>query len=312
MHAREAGRRLTASWVSVLAALTRAFCIAACAGCAAPQAETVVLRGSDRVVGRAALGSQVVILTTEPALVRISPESGEVSRHPIAPQDRSGPKLWGLGAVDQTLYSVADFKRLVRLEIVPAGFHPRIVAPFDHAVGNMIDTPGGMAVQRVVDDAGQPIAAAVNVRGEFETMAAPMRVAMGLARAEEGLMHLLACSVPPRVLCWMPGANVLLAVDDRGIRPVVTLAAVPRIAPGLLIARPTARAIQDALWISDDAVVVLFQDGEASASRLGEFDLSGRLRRELAPSEPLRLLVSQGASGILAITPSGRLTKVVQ
>jgi hypothetical protein len=296
--------------VGVLAALTRAFSIAVCAGCVTPQAEPVVLVGPDRVAGRASLGSQVVLLTTEPALLHISPDSAQLARHAIAGRDRSKPKLWGLGAIDGTLYSIADFRRLVRFEATDAGFEVRDVAQLDRAVGNMVDTPAGIAVQRAVDAPGEPIAAGLGARGDFNVISAPLRGAMGLARAEEGLMHLLTCSVPPSAICWMPGSNELLAIDDRGIRHLATLHSVPRIAPRLLIARPTARAIQDALWIDEKLFAVLFQDGVSEASVLAEFNPSGAMVRVLAPSQPLRLLVANGSAGLLAVTQAGSLIRV--
>lgn len=312
VHARKAGWRLAGSRVSVLAALTRAFCVAASAGCASPQAESVVLRGADRVVGRAAVGVDIAMLTSEPALLRINPQSGEVARYPILGRDRSKPKLWGLGAIDDGLYSVADFKRLVRLETTGAGIEARDVADLEYAAGNLLDAPSGMFAQRVVDAPGQPIAARLDAAGKAQPIRAPVRVSMGLARAEEGLLHLLTCSVPPRAVCWMPGSNDILALDDTGLRHLSTLHAVPRIAPTLLIARPTARAIQDALWTSDDLLMVLFQDGGNAGTVMASFDRSGRMVQRLRSGQPLRLLVAEREGAVLAITREGTLTEAAR
>ena len=290
--------------------LTRVFCVAACAGCAAPTAETVVLRGADRVIGRAALGQQVVMLTNEPALIRIDAESGRSTRQAVAGPDRAKPRLWGLGQIAGGLYSINEFKRLVRLDISASGVEARDVAQLARAAGNLIDTPSGMAVQFAADDPGEPIAAGLDQAGYLAAISAPARVPLGLQRAEEGLLHLLTCSAPPRVLCWTPGSNALLAADDRGIQPLVTIEVIPRIAPTLLIARPTARAIQDALWLGDDLVAVLFQDGDAAGTVLAEFNLAGRMVRQLQPQQPVRLLVSATRGGMLAITESGLLTQV--
>lgn len=312
VHARKAGRRLTAPRVGVVTALTRAFCLAVSAGCAAPQAESVVLRGSDRVVGRAALGSDIAMLTNEPALIRIHATSGELSRHSIRGRDGAKPGLWGLGAIGDALYSVADFKRLVRIESGDAGFQTRDVAQLDHAAGNVLDAPSGMFGQRVVDEPGRPVAARLDGDGKFHPIDAPARVSMGLARAEEGLLHLLTCSVPPRAICWMPGSNDILALDDSGLRHLATLHAVPRIAPTLLIARPTARAIQDALWMSDDLLVVLFQDGGDAGTVMASFDRSGRMVQRIRSLQPLRLLVAEAEGAVLAITREGTLARVAR
>lgn len=294
----------------MLAALTRAFCVAACAGCAAPHAEVVALRASERVIGRAALGGQVVMLTSAPALVAITPDSGEVSRRALAGRDRTAPKLWGLGEVDDALYSVSGFKRLVRLDVSQSGIDARLGMEIARSIGNLVDTQAGMAAQLAVGEPGMPMALAIDQRGHLEEMNAPPRVSFGLARAEESLLHLLTCSVPPRVLCWTPGSNGLLSFDDGGLRSLVTLEAIPRIAPALMLARPGARSIQDALWIDDGLMAVLFQDGDDSGPLLAEFNMAGRMLRRLAPAQPLRVLVAARAGRIIAVTQSGVLIEV--
>ena len=88
--------------------------MAAAAGCASPPEGAAALHAGERVIGRAALNSLIVLLTSEPALITADLELRTLRRTPIA--RRAGePSLWGLGESDGVLHSIAGFSDLVRL-----------------------------------------------------------------------------------------------------------------------------------------------------------------------------------------------------
>jgi len=287
-------------------ALTRACIIVTAAGCAAPD-RPEVLGAGETVIGRAALDRRIVILTSEPALMTADLEARTLRRAPIA--RRAGdPSLWGLGEDAGVLFSVAEFSDLVRVGLDGSARH---AARFQHAMGNLLDTAAGMAGQRAVDSAGTPLAWRVDASAGLSPMPGARRHPLGMSRAEEGALHLLTCSVPPEVVCWLPGSNELLTIDRGQVSPVARIDTVVPIAPARLIAEPASRAIQDAVPTGRGTYVVLFREqphGEHTV--MAEFGARGGRLRVLSAPEPLRLLLGVRNDAIFAITMSGHLKEV--
>lgn len=288
-------------------ALTRACLLAAAAGCAAPPEGTAVLHAGETVIGRAALGDHVVLLTSAPALITADLRARRLHRTVIADQ-ASAPKFWGLGEADGALYTVAGFTDLTRLE--PDG-SARHTARFQRPIGNLLDTEAGMAAQLAGDNPGAALAWAVDPSAGMTAMRGRLRSSLAMSRAEEGVLHLLTCSAPPRVLCWLPGTHELLTIGSTHVTAVARLETVAPIAPARLLARPDQRAIQDALSTDRGTFLVLYRPSdEGDRVIAAEFGASGEQLRVLRPAEPLRLLLGVHDGVVLGITTSGRVTEV--
>lgn len=286
-------------------ALTRASMFAA-SGCVAT-AQDAVVSTSETITGRALANERLVLLTNEPALVTIDLAARTSARTPLTRAGR-GSGLWGLGEAAGTLYSISEFVDLVRLG-EDGTVHP--AARFPQAIGNLIDIREGMATQHAVGEPGAPLAWLTDASAALSAIEGPARQALGLSRAEEGVLHLLSCSIPPRVVCWLPGANQLLSFDGRRLAAAVPLETVARIAPARLLAHPESRAIQDAVATAGGTFVVLYGLSEGSDRRaLAEFGADGRRLRTLQPSAPIRLLLKAGRGVLHAIDRNGRLAEV--
>lgn len=288
-------------------ALTRACMLAAAAGCASPPAGAAALHAGETVIGRAALDSRIVLLTSEPALITADLDLRTLRRTLVA-RSAGEPSLWGLGESGGVLHSIAGFSDLTRLG--PDG-SARHRTRFQHAMGNLIDTADGMAVQRAVDNAGAPLLWRVDASAGLSPMTGPRRQALGLSRAEEGALHLLSCSAPPGIVCWLPGSNELLTIDRSQVSPVARLDAVMPIAPARLIGQPSSRAIRDAVPTGRGTYVVLVgEHGRREQTVLVEFGARGERLRVIPAPEPLRLLLGVRGDLIMAITASGLLKEV--
>lgn len=272
-----------------------------------PPAGAAALYAGETVVGRAAVDSHIVLLTSEPALITADLELRTLRRTPIA--RRAGdPTLWGLGESGGALHSIEGFSDLVRLGFDGSARH---TARFQHAMGNLIDTGAGMVAQRAVDSAGTPLVWRVDASAGLSPMAGARRQSLGMSRAEEGALHLLSCSVPPDVVCWLPGSNELLAIDRSQVSPVARIDTVVPIAPVRLIAEPASRAIQDAVPSGRGTYIVLFREhAQREHAVMAEFGAHGERLRVLAAPEPLRLLLGVRGGVIMAVAVSGRLLEV--
>jgi hypothetical protein len=286
-------------------ALTRASVLAAAAGCASPQAGPPL--AGETIAGRALVDGRVVLLTTAPALITVDLDARTLARTPI-PRHASAPALWGLGEAGGALYTIAGFSDLMRVD---AGGHVRHAARFNRPMGNLLDTPDGMAAQAAVDSAGTALVWDTDTSARLSAMGGRLRDPLALSRAEESALHLLSCSTPPDVLCWLPGSNELLTIAGNQVSAMARLDTVSPIAPARLIEQPTLRTIQDAISTSPDTLIVLFRRPDEGARLVvGEFDAAGRQRRTLTPAEPLRLLLGVREGRVVALAASGRLTEV--
>src|SRR5690606_35696386 len=156
------------------------------------------LRPTETIVGRAALGTETVLLTDRPALVHVDRDSGRQRIVPIR-SERAPTEFWGLAENDAALYTVARFDTLLRIE--PDGAVVDVAA-LDHSVSNLIDLVDGVAGQRASGTAGEPLLVRVDPDGSTRPLLGPTRRDLGLSPPEALLLQLLRCSAPPRVLCW--------------------------------------------------------------------------------------------------------------
>ena len=283
--------------------LTRVLLAAACSGCRLAAPHDLAVTPRDIIVGRATTPAGIVILTNEPALVRVDWE-GRIFRSAL---QKPPAKLWGLASAGDELFSVAGFVDLVR---VSSGGAVDKRARFPNPIANLVDTEDGMAAQLAVDAAGAALLMAADKGARLGAMPGMRRSAFGLSRAEEGVLHLLSCSAPPRVTCWLPGSDELLKVDERGVTAAARLEKVERITPARLIAQPARRAIHDALALPGDTFVVLLGRPGSSKPVITIFDGAGRLKREVATVRPLRVLLDQSERGVRAIDVDGRVIEV--
>lgn len=197
---------------------------------------------------------------------------------------------------------------LVRLS--PDGTRTRAAA-FRKPMGNLFDTEDAMAGQIAIDDASMPLAWSIDEAGGMDALAGSVRQSLGASRAEEGVLHLLSCSVPPRVICWLPGSSQLFVLEDDRLEARLELESVASLSPARMLERPESRLIQDALRTEHGTIVAAVRDvPEKPGTTLAEYGAKGRLLRRLSPPAPLRLLVGSRAGTVFAITVSGRLVGV--
>lgn len=288
-------------------ALTRVLLAVSIAGCGGSATEPG-LWTSETIAGRAVAGGRIALLTTEPALVWIDPATRAIERRPIAQAGES--KLWGLGEINGDLYSVAGFTNLVR---VNASGRAEAHAALAQPVGNLIDTEDGMAAQYAVDPPGAALLWRTSASGTMVSMPGATRRPLGMSRAEEGVLHLVTCSVPPAPVCWTPGSNHLFWLDGFEVRYGPYLQSVQPIEPARLIEEPSARVIHDALRTPHGTVLVVFTPSrDAAMPALAEFDREGKQLRTFAVREPVRVLLAVREGSVLALARSGRLMEVAR
>ena len=283
-------------------ALTRASLALALAGCGGSAAAPGV-NDNETIAGRALVAGRIALLTTGPAVVWIDPATRAIGRHPISQAGES--KLWGLGEIDGNLYSVAGFSELVR---VRADGRAEPHAAFPQPVGNLVDTAEGMAAQYAVDQAGTALMWRASATGGLTPMKGATRRPLGMSRAEEGVMHVVTCSVPPATICWMPGSNQPFWLDGFELRMGPRLQSLSAIEPARLLEQPAARVIHDALPTRDDTLIVLFSGSKGA--ELAEFDRDGKRLRTFAAEEPLRILLAMREGAIVGLARSGRVVEV--
>jgi hypothetical protein len=122
-------------------------------------------------------------------------------------------------------------------------------------------------------------------------------------------MHLLSCSLPGRVVCWLPGSDEVLELTDGGLFAIATLDGVRRIAPARLIEQPHRRAIHDVVLTPAGTLIVLF-DRDRRGPGLAEFDSGGKLLRRLETRLRIRMLLDANADRVRAVTSIGQIVEV--
>ena len=265
------------------------------------------LRATETIIGRALWQGREMLLTDAPALVAVDRVTGTLARTVIeAPPDlRFAP--WGLAEADGALFTVSGFVRLMRLT---PGASIAEVARLDRPLANLVDLAHGMAAQLSSEPPGSPLVVSLTGTGRIDLLESPARTGFGLTPAEESLLHLVACSTPPRVICWLPGENRLLAFDNGRLVDAAVLEGLGRIPAETLISRLDRRVITDAIATEDGRFVVLHDGGAGRPQQVSTFDARGRRLASAPAPAPLRLLVDSGGSELLVISREGRARKI--
>ena len=274
----------------------------ACAACARAEAGRVV-RPGEVVIGRASVADGVVLLTSDSVLVHVD----NASRIRRVTLETPPAKLWGLGSIGEQLYSIAGFVDLVRIS---SEGRVQRVARYERPVANLVDLPAGIGAQPAVDHPGTPLLWSSDEAAHLSPVGGATRRSLSLPRAEEGVLHLLSCSAPARVVCWLPGSDEVLSLDERGLLPAVRLDTVRRVAPARLITQPNRRAIHDAAQAPGGSFIVLFDRDGRDAPALAEFESSGKLLRWLESPARVRMILDVGAARLRVILASGRLVEI--
>lgn len=278
--------------------------------CTAACADTVtrdVLRPAETVIGRARSGGMVMMLTDAPALLTFAADGQRATRVPL-PSTPALAGLWGLGEVDGRLFSVSRFDRLI--EIHDGG---RIVevAKLERPVANLIDIEAGMVAQLAGGNPGDPLTMKLDVAGRMSPHDTPARQALNVGPAEQTMVNLLSCSVPPQSVCWLPATPRILAWSGDRLRDGAVLAGVPTVPATLLVAEPERRVIEDVLVDVSGRYLVL-RNESGGRQRLSWHTRDGQPDGELVIGEPLRLLVAIAGDRVRAVTRAGRLTALAR
>ncbi len=217
-------------------------------------------------------------------------------------------KPWGLAEDEGALFTVSGFVDLMKIDT--AGNTTR-AARFERPVANLLDLDGRMAAQYATGEVGAPLAVHVGPDGTFTSLRSPRRVSFGLSSVEEEVLHLLSCSAPPRVICWLPHRAALFEMVHTALVAGASLEGFPEADVSQLISGRSQRLIDDVLANADGNYLVLHRaDDAAGRQALTLFDRLGRRRRTLHLEEPLRLLLAADGSSGLALTRGGVLTTV--
>ena len=312
MRAQEGRRTLTVTGLGarrasspihrVVALLT----LLACAACATPDAGAAI-DAAEVVIGRARWRGHIVLLTDAPALLVVDAEGVAMTRQALGRTGAQVSRLWGLAEDDGRLFTISAFDTLMEIDASGAFVE---VARLGRAVLNLLDFEPGMAVQLASQTAGAPLLVALDVAGTTAPLPSPARTALGLTPPEEGLLHLLSCSAPPKPICWLPGDVRIFAAAANALEHRTRLAGLSPPDAASLIAAPERRVIEDALSLGEEGLLVLRNIEGGASQRLTRYSVDGIAVSDAAPAEPLRLLVSDSSRGILAVGRNGRLVIV--
>lgn len=300
MRPEEGAGILTAARPGVLATLGRgltAIVLAASMACSGPTA-TAGLRPTETIVGRAALGEEIVLLTDTPSLIFLDRRSGSQRVVPVQRADGDA-SLWGLGEDTGALYTVAGFDTLVRLDADGRATH---AARLSHPIANLVDTTGGMAAQRASVREGEPLLVHLAPDGSTSPMTGPSYRTLGLSAAEENLLQLVRCSPPPAVLCWSAVADGIVEIAGDRAGPWLRVEGVSPLPPGEQVSALERLPVIDLIADAQGGIVML--RGEAGGQRLSRFARSGSRDRSMEVQD-LRLLL-RVSTDILALDRSGR------
>lgn len=295
------------SAVSALILLLAALAASACAS--VPPDETLILKTAETVIGRARIGARVVLLTDVPALVSIDLSAAVTTRVRLADVPAPASTLWGLGESGGGLFSVSAFFDLLR---VSEDGRVESAGRFERAIGNLFDLEEGMAGQQAAGLAGEPLALRIRPPAVVTPLSSPPRPSLGLSGGDDAIAQLLACSVPPRVVCWLPVDGVLFEESGAGLGRITSLEDLHPVSPASVIANPLERVIDDVVRGEDGEFYVLHRGaGEDRAAReLSVYSPQGRRIRGLTLPEPVRLLLAVMPSRIVAVGASGHLVRV--
>lgn len=266
-----------------------------------------MLRSTETIVGRAARDGQIVLLTDAPALIVIDPAAARLTRQPVRSSDGASLQPWGLAEDRGSLFTVSRFVDLMKIDI---GGSATRAARLDRPVANLLDLESGMAGQYAGEREGAPLAVSVDADGAFAPLRSPARRSFGLSTVEEGILHLLSCSAPPRVVCWLPDHAAIFEAGDAALRLRASLEGVPSVNASEVVSGSARRPIDDVLPAEDGKFLVLHRADDASGRHaVTMFDGLGRREGTLRLEEPVRVLLATDADSVLALTKAGALRK---
>ena len=308
LDARGASRRLAGAAVPLAAVV-----LLVAAACSAPGAQHAgadapFITASETIIGRASWDGRLAVLTSAPALVTIDPAARRTERVQVRGASRDVLELWGLGESGGKLYSISRFADLVRID--PDG-RATVVTRLSRPFANLFDTEGGMAGQFAHDEAGRPLAWTVAADGALSPMNGPPRAPFSLSNAEAGVAHLLSCSTPPRVTCWLPGSAQPLSLTGDVLRAGPPLEGLTAAMATWVASGSAPQVIHDAIADEGRGLLVLHRGpGASDAQAVTLFDRDGRVSLTRAVPERLRMLVSISPTSVLAVGTSGMLVEV--
>lgn len=276
----------------------------------------------DVVVGRAAAGGRVWLLTLAHNLIAIDIERGaadQVAVRDIPPVEN----LWGLARLDDgalwtlvgrhSLGQLAEDGRIVRRIDLRAP-HLGLFASGADLVYHVFDVdPPAPALT-----AGPPGESNRRAWGVLQT-----RV-FDRPRAETVVLNLVACGLGDRGLlpCWFPGQTSVAVVDQEGTGRVIQLAGMaPQSPDEVLMSSNPARPVRDVYALRDGDVWVLSStvaDGAVVSPGaayelswwLKRFSPEGQLRDIVAVPESARLILSRSGTTLVLLTAAGTILRV--
>lgn len=281
------------------------------AGCSAPEAQHAgadapFLMPSETIIGRASWDGRLAVLTSAPALVIVDAAARRTARVQVQSANREVLELWGLGESDGKLYSISRFADL--MTIAPDG-RASSVARLSRPFANLFDTARGMAGQFAHDEAGRPLAWNVAPDGALTPLDGPPRAAFSLSNAEAGVAHLLSCSTPPRVTCWLPGSAQPLSLMEDVLKAGPPLEGVTAALATSVANGNAPQVIQDAIADEGRGFLVLHR-GASGEQAVTLFDREGRVMLTRRTPERLRMLVSMSRTSVIAVGTSGVFVEV--
>lgn len=248
-----------------------------------------------------------MLLTDAPALVAVDRATGAIAYTALEVPPDTTFAPWGLAETGSELFTISEFVRLMR--VTPDGAIAE-AATLERPVANLVDLPGGMAAQLSSEPDGAPLVVALDDSGRMSALESPARADLGLTPAEESLLHLLACSTPPRVVCWLPHDSRLLVFESGALTELAILEGLEQVPAATFISRLDRRVITDAVATDDGRFVVLHEGRAESSQQITTFDSRGGRLTSMPAPEPLRVLVASQGDEILVIGRNGLASRI--
>lgn len=276
----------------------------------------------DVVIGRAAAGARVWLLTLARNLIAIDIERGvaaQVAVRGVPPVDN----LWGLARLDDgALWTLVGRHGLGQL--MEDG---RLVRRIDLRTPHLgLFASGGDLLYQVFEVDPPAPALTAGPPGESNRRAWGVlhtRV-FDRPRAETMALNLVSCGLGERGLlpCWLPGQASIALTDQNGAGRVTQLAGVAPQAPDeILMSSSPARSVRDVyalhngdVWVLSSTVAdaAAVSPGAAYELRwwLKRFSPAGQLREVVTVPEPARLILGRSGRSLVLLTAAGTVLVV--
>ena len=296
------------SAAGVLIRLSAFLALALGVRCSAAKPAVEALKQTETIVGRATWNGNPALLTDAPALLVIDRVDKQVSRTALTTADGVPLKPWGLGEAGGALFTVSGFVDLVK---IGADGRSTRAGRLERSLANLFDLDAGMAGQYASADEGAALALHVDADGALSPFRSPPRASHGLSSLEEGLLNLLSCSAPPRVICWLPARAALFEVVDSELVHLADLEGLPVGDPALLVAGNGQRAIDDVIAAERGTYLILHSvPGAPGHQRLTTFNSRGRQTHTRPLAGPVRILLVVEGKTVVALAASGAMVRI--